>query len=133
MDCPKRKLCRGPCEFTGASDALGNVDANIWLIDMTEQEIRQRIRGKMQPFERSRISVPIYRYQDEDLVLLWERGFKEKVVENSRRNIEAMRKTSPAVCNVLIDERNALMAARLAWIMTKNLDEGKEFKILTLV
>ncbi len=131
-NCPKRELCRGLCEFTGASDALGNVDANIWLIDMTEQEMRQRIRGKMSPFERSRISVPFYSAHG-DPVLLWERGFKEKVIEDSKRSIEVMRKTSPAVCSVLIDERNALMAARLAWIATKNLDEGKESKMLTFV
>lgn len=133
VGCPKRGLCRGLCEFTGASDALGNVDANIWLIDMAEQEMRQRIRSKMLSFERNRAVFPVYRYEDEDPVLLWERGFKERVVEDSRRNIEAMRRISPAVWSVLIDERNALMAARLAWIATKNLDEGKKSKILTFV
>ena len=43
LTCPRKESCRGICEFTGAAEALGNVDANIWLIDMTEQEMRERI------------------------------------------------------------------------------------------
>lgn len=52
LGCPKIRSCKGLCEFTGAAEALGNVDANIWLIDMTEQEIRRRIRSRMTPSER---------------------------------------------------------------------------------
>ena len=52
LGCPKIRICKGLCEFTGAAEALGNVDANIWLIDMTEQEIRRRIRSRMTPSER---------------------------------------------------------------------------------
>jgi len=131
--CPRRGSCRGICEFIGAAEALGNVDANIWLIDMTEQEIRNRIRSRMTPLEVSHMGVPIYRYEDEDPVWLWERGFKERVINNSKREIEAQRNFFPSIWRVLIDERNALMAARLAWIASKNLDEGRKPKILTFV
>ena len=39
----------------------------------------------------------------------------------------------PSVWRVLIDERNALMAARLGWIASKNLQETDNSKILTFV
>lgn len=42
--CPENKRCSNKCEFIGAADALGNVDANIWLIDMTGHQFRQRAR-----------------------------------------------------------------------------------------
>lgn len=133
LNCPKSGSCKGLCEFTGAAEALGNVDANIWLIDMTEQEIRLRIRSRMTPFERSRMGFQVYRKVDEDPIWLWEKGFKDRVINNSKREIEASRKLFPSVWQVLIDERNALMAARLAWIASKNLNEGKNSKILAFV
>ena len=133
LNCPKSGSCKGLCEFTGATEALGNVDANIWLIDMTEHEIRLRIRSRMTPFERSRMGFQVYRKVDEDPIWLWEKGFKDRVINNSKREIEASRKLFPSVWQVLIDERNALMAARLAWIASKNLNEGKNSKILAFV
>jgi len=133
LNCPKRGSCKGLCEFTGAAEALGNVDANIWLIDMTEKEIRSRIRSRMTPFERSRMGLKVYRNVDEDPIQLWEKGFKDKVINNSKRQIETLRKLFPSVWRVLIDERNALMAVRLAWIASKNLNEGKNSKILTFI
>ena len=133
LNCPKTGSCKGICEFTGAAEALGNVDANIWLIDMTEQEMRRRIRSRIFPLERSRIGFRVHRKVGEDPILLWEKGFKDRVINNSKKEIEAGRRFFPSVWRVLIDERNALMAARLAWIASKNLDEGKNPKILTFV
>lgn len=133
LNCPRRESCGGICEFIGAAEALGNVDANIWLIDITEEEMRKRIVSRTTLFERSHTGSPIRLYKYDDPVWLWERGFKDRVIENSRRNTEALRKISPSVWRVLIDERNALMAARLAWIATKNMDEGKRLKILAFV
>ena len=77
LNCPRRGSCKGICEFTGAAQALGNVDANIWLIDMTELEIRHRIRMRMTPYERVTWSSPAYIYETEDPVRLWESGNKE--------------------------------------------------------
>jgi pheromone shutdown protein TraB len=133
LGCPKIRSCKGLCEFTGAADALGNVDANIWLIDMTEQEIRRRIRSRMTPSERERMGFQLSHKWDEDPIWLWEKGFKDRVINNSKKEIEAGRRFFPSVWRVLIDERNALMAARLAWIASKNLNEGKNSKILTFV
>ena len=133
LTCPRKELCRGICEFTGAAEALGNVDANIWLIDMTEQEMRFRIRSRMPPFNRTRTGFPVYHIADEDPIWLWERGFKNGVIKNSKRQMEALRKVFPSVWRVLIDERNALMAARLAWIASQSLNLKKKTKILTFV
>jgi len=86
--CPKNKVCTNKCEFIGAAEALGNVDANIWLIDMSRHQFAQRAH-----MFTSRAS-------------LW---------------------------RVLIDERDTLMAARLAWIASESLKAGKEPNILALV
>lgn len=86
--CPENKTCFKKCEFIGAADALGNVDANIWLIDMTRHQFRQRA------------------HMFTSRALLW---------------------------RVLIDERDTLMAARLAWIVTESLKVEEEPKILALV
>jgi len=40
--CPENKACTNKCEFIGAADALGNVDANIWLIDVSRRQFAQR-------------------------------------------------------------------------------------------
>jgi len=40
--CPDNNKCTHKCEFIGAADALGNVDGNIWLIDMSRRQFRQR-------------------------------------------------------------------------------------------
>jgi len=133
LGCPKIRSCEGLCEFTGAAEALGNVDANIWLIDMTEQEILCRIRKRMSPSERERMEFQLSHRLDEDPIWLWEKGFKERVINNSKKQIEASRQFFPSVWRVLIDERNVLMAARLARIASKNLNEGKNSKILTFV
>ncbi len=89
--CPVREPCPAKCEFIGACDALGNVDANIWLIDMSQEEMRRRVRGLMNPW------------------------------------------AAASVWRVLMEERNVLMAARLAWITSKRIDEGKKPNVLALV
>ncbi|MEM2093840.1 MAG: TraB/GumN family protein [Candidatus Bathyarchaeia archaeon] len=128
--CPKAAFCKGLCEFTGAADALGNVDANIWLIDMTEEEMRRRIILWSNLYERPYMGVAMPNY-GEDLARLWEMGYKEAVIEHSERQIEALRRINPAIPRVLIDERNVLMAARLAWIASK--EPSQNSKILAFV
>jgi pheromone shutdown protein TraB len=133
LNCPRKGSCKGICEFIGATEALGNTNANIWLIDMTEREMQHRMRRRMTPYERSRRRIPLRYYAAENPVWLWEQGYKERVINDSKRQIETGRRYFPSVWRVLIDERNALMAARLAWISSKNLDEGKNPSILTFV
>jgi pheromone shutdown protein TraB len=135
LGCPKTRSCKGLCEFTVAADSLGNVDANIWLIDMTEQEIRRRIRSTMTPSERARMRFRVYPEVNEDPIWLWEKGFKDRVINNSKKQIEASRQFFPSVWRVLMDERNALMSARLAWIASNDprIHKEKNSKILAFV
>ncbi len=133
--CPKRGMCTTKCEFIEASETLGNMDANIWLIDMSENQIRQRIRQLIDlqggPYG-SFLIPPVIR--DDQLPWLWEKGFKNEVIRRSQRNLEVIRRTMPPIWRVLIKERNALMAARLGWITSKRIDEGEEEpNILALV
>jgi pheromone shutdown protein TraB len=133
LGCPKTSSCKGLCEFTAATEALGNVDANIWLIDITEQEMHYRIRSKITRSERERMGFLLYHELDEDPTRLWEEGFKDRVVNNSKKQIEASRRLFPSVWRVLIDERNVLMSVKLAWITSKNLNQGKNSKVLAFV
>lgn len=133
LGCPRIASCKGLCEFTAAAEALGNVDANIWLIDITEREMQRRIRSIITRSERERMGFLLSQGLDEDPTWLWEEGFKDRVVKNSKKQIEDSRQLFPSVWRVLIDERNVLMAAKLAWIASKNQNEGKNSKILAFV
>jgi pheromone shutdown protein TraB len=133
--CPRQTECPGRCEFVGATDALGNVDANIWLIDMTEMEIKQRIRRLQAPsrwWRFSRVSVPPWPLDNDNEVRLWENGRKDEVLKRYAQRLKVLRARAPHVWHVLIDERNALMAARLAWIVTQKLAKEKEIRVLAL-
>jgi radical SAM protein with 4Fe4S-binding SPASM domain len=132
--CPDREACSGRCEFVGATDALGNVNANIWLIDMSESEIAERVRRLLPPsrlWQHSLVSFPFWRRVDNE-VELWEQGYKDEVLERHARRMEALRVRAPHVWRVLIDERNALMASRLAWIVTQKLGRSEETRVLAL-
>jgi len=132
--CPRQGTCMAKCEFIEACQALGNVNANIWLIDMAQDQMGRRIRQLITPAEASRGSLfPLNWIGDERMPWLWERGFKDEVIRQSQEGLEALRSAFPTVWRVLIQERNALMAARLAWIASKGLDEGRKPKILALV
>ena len=78
VGCPKSGSCMGLCEFTGATDALGNTDANIWLLDMTEDEMRQRMDRIAPPYSRLRIADVTQQLPNVDPVRLWEMGFKDR-------------------------------------------------------
>ena len=133
LGCPKRGSCQGVCEFIGATLALGNVDANIWLIDMTEIEMKRRMQRNMTQREWHNLRYGINQHEEVNPVWLWERGYKEQVVRNSKRQIERNRKYLPSVWRVLIDERNALMAARLAWIISEKREKGQDGNVLAFV
>ncbi len=132
--CPTRQTCAGQCEFVGAADALGNCDANIWLIDMSEEEIANRIHQLLSPYRMwpfSLLRFP-FRHQTDDEVQLWEKGYKDEVLHRHERRLKTLRLKAPHVWRVLIDERNALMAARLAWITTMRLKQSENAKVLAL-
>jgi pheromone shutdown protein TraB len=130
--CPRRGMCTAKCEFIGATEALGNVDANIWLMDMSEQEIRQRIQCLTTPTWIYFLRIPFINKEDEE-TQLWEEGYKDEVLNSYQRRLNNLRRHAPAVWQVLIDERNTLMAVRLAWIATEKLRKEEQPNILALV
>ena len=131
--CPKRGMCTTKCEFIGATDALGNVDANIWLIDMSEQEIRQRIRRLPTPTWMYFVRIPFIFNEEDEETQLWEEGYKDEVLNSYQKRLGNLRRHAPAIWHVLIDERNTLMAVRLAWIATEKLRKEEQPNILALV
>jgi len=130
--CPRHGICTSKCEFIGATEALGNVDANIWLIDMSEREIGQRIQKLTTPTWIFRVSHPFF-HQEDEMTRLWEQGFKDEVINTYQRRLERLRRRAPEVWRVLIDERNTIMAARLAWIASEKLKEEEKPNILAFV
>ncbi len=80
----------------------------------------------------SRVRIP-YIPREDDITRLWEQGYKDEVLNSEQRRLEMLRLKAPHVWRVLIDERNALMAVRLAWIASEKLKEDEEPKILALV
>lgn len=135
--CPRRATCTRKCEFIAATEAIGNVDTNIWLIDMSQHEIGQRIRRLRHLTTPtwtwlSRVRIPFVPREDE-MTRLWEQGFKDEVLNSYHRRLERLHMKAPHIWRVLIDERNTLMAVRLAWIASEKLREDEEPKILALV
>lgn len=122
------------CEFIGAIDAFGNADADIWLIDMTEGEMKWRIETLLedQYLWYSRVSYPWYRSLTDEYEM-WELGLKDEVLERNMKRLEYLRLRAPHVWRVLIEERNAIMAARIAWIATQKLDGDEEPRILAII
>ncbi len=111
--CSEREFCSAKCEFIAASDALGNINANIWLMDMPEELMRERISESRD----DRVLGDHYfsfGVRDEDLPWLWD-------------------SQGPPVWRVLIQERDALMAARLAAIASSVLEKEEQPNILALV
>ena len=117
----------------GGSDALGCVDANIWLIGMDEPEKRWRSRTLMTVQERKNLRLlPWISRGSIDDPVLWERGPKNIVLD--RKRMEQLRTHLPSIWRVLMDERSALMAGRLAWIATQRIrQDQREPKIMAPV
>lgn len=132
--CSHRSYCAGRCEFVGAADALGNVDANIWLIDMSEWEITTRVRQLLPHYGPWRFSFARFpfRHLGDNEVWLWEKGYKDEVLDRHAKRLQVLRRRAPHVWRVLIDERNTLMAARLAWIVTQQLNKDEAARVLAL-
>jgi pheromone shutdown protein TraB len=138
ISCPRKQNCTRKCEFIGAADALGNVNANIWLVDMSENEIHLRMQRLLRQYQwkwpyLSYVSSPwFFRNNHIDEIQLWEEGYKDQVLRAYKQRLETLRQRNPHVWQVLIDERNTIMAARLAWITTQRLKENKQPRVLAL-
>ncbi|MBS7645441.1 MAG: TraB/GumN family protein [Candidatus Bathyarchaeia archaeon] len=122
------------CEFIGAVEAFGNSNADIWLIDMSENEMRMRMGAAPENRHEwySRIGYPWFRPVDDEY-RMWELGLKDEVLKRNVERLENLRRRAPHIWRVLIEERNTIMAARIAWIATQRIDRGEEPKILAVV
>ncbi len=95
ISCPRRENCFSNCEFVAASEALGNTNANIWLIDMSESDMKERMKKLMKPgiftdqFYVSGI-------REENLHRLWEQGFKNEVVRGFNEKLDEYRRVAPS-------------------------------------
>jgi pheromone shutdown protein TraB len=119
-----------------ATDALWNQDADIWLMDMDEEEIAARLRYRAKPEEIvawRRIDAYVAEHNAQGL-RLWEEGLKQEALDYFNGGTELMRRTFPTLWQVLIHERNLLMASRLIFITEEYINMGiVEPRILAIV
>jgi len=128
-----KSFCSFKCEFITAAEALGNIDANIWLIDMSEEDMLYRIKRLIPSISHSELIYALTMIKDEELPWLWEKGFKTEALNRSIKKLESLRKIFPQIWRVLIEERNALMAARLANIISNMIEHGEKPNVLALM
>ncbi|MEM1588030.1 MAG: TraB/GumN family protein [Candidatus Bathyarchaeia archaeon] len=131
--CLKKASCSSRCEFIKATEALGNIDANIWLIDMSEEDMLYRIQRLNPSISQAQLTYALNIIKDEELPWLWEKGFKNEALKRSIKRLEILQKISPQIWRVLIEERNALMAARLAAIASNIIENDETPNILALM
>lgn len=133
ISCPRNRCCSSKCEFVVASEVLGNIDANIWLIDMSEIEIAQRIH-RLQRYDYTHYIDPnLEDIADDELPWLWEHDYKKEVLRRSTKRLKTLQRTGSPTWRVLIEERNALMAARLTEIASRDLEKNEQPNVLALV
>jgi pheromone shutdown protein TraB len=136
FDCLRFGNCKRKCEFVAAADALGNQEADIWLIDMDERDIARRVQSQATLEEIvawRRIDAYVARHNEQG-IRLWEEGLKQEALAHFNGGTELMYRAFPTLWRVLIKERNLVMAARLIFITEQYIQSRIiEPNILTLV
>jgi pheromone shutdown protein TraB len=120
---PFRRVVEG--EFVAATDAFGNRDGDVWLIDWGMEEIDDRLRMTLtreEIFTWNRVSRQLFPYEVAG-ARFWEMGRKEEALEYLNLTTKAMRDYFPSLHRVLIEERNLIMAARLLDIANQNVEQ----------
>lgn len=110
---PHRAVAEG--EFVAATDAFGNREGDIWLIDISMAEIGSRIARRMTEGELrawNHVSRRLAPYEAAG-AQYWEAGREEDAMRYLELTTRAMQRYSPTLYRVLIEERNLIMAARL--------------------
>ncbi len=128
---PHRPAAEG--EFVAATDAFGNRDGDLWLIDWSLDQIDHRLRKTLTSAELRRwirISRELNPYEVMG-IRFWEAGMKENALKYLNLTTQAMRGYTPTFHRVLIEERNLLMSARLMDIVRRSSDT--EPRLLVLV
>jgi pheromone shutdown protein TraB len=131
--CLKKDSCSNQCEFTAVSRILDGTELDLWLIDMTQDEITARVLARATPEEaKSWKRVKNYiAFREAYGIKLWEDGLKEEAMRLFRGDLTLMRTIFPTLWRVLILERNALMACRMIYIVSRLLEKGLiDFKLI---
>jgi len=113
-------------EFVAASDALGNRDADIWLIDLSLGRIQSRIAEHMTVSELrdwNYVSARLSGYENRG-IRLWESGREEEAMRYLDVTTRAMERYAPTLFRALIEERNLVMAARLMEVASLSRGKG---------
>ncbi len=117
---PYRQVAEG--EFLAATDAFGNRNGDMWLIDWSMNEIDSRLKVTLTPEEIwnwNRVSGKLSPYEATG-ARFWELGRKQEALEYLNLTTNAMSDYIPSLYRVLIKERNLIMAARLLEIANQN-------------
>ena len=123
---------RAEGEFVAATDAFGNRDGDIWLLDWSIEQIDQRVRTTLTPQELWRwrsVSSGLFPYEVRG-ARLWEAGMKDEALRYLDFTTRTMREYFPSLYRVLIIERNLLMAARLMEVETRLADPQARVLVL---
>lgn len=128
---PYRQAAEG--EFVAATDAFGNRNGDVWLIDWRMDEIETRVRMTLTRGEIltwNRVSTQLSPYESAG-ARFWEMGRKQEALEYLNLTTRAMHDYFPSLYRVLIEERNLVMAARLLEIGNQNHEQlGKTLVLL---
>jgi pheromone shutdown protein TraB len=109
-------------EFVAAADALGNREGNVWLIDLSMEEIQSRIAEGMTPHELRRwnyVSSRLGGYEEAG-IRLWEAGREDEAMSYLELTTRAMERYAPTLHRALIEERNLIMASRLLAVAARS-------------
>jgi len=123
---------RAEGEFVAATDAFGNRDGDIWLLDWSIEQIDRRVRMTLTPQELWRwrsVSSDISPYEIKGAGL-WEAGLKDEALHYLDFTTSAMREYFPSLYRVLIIERNLLMAGRLMEVESQLADPQARLLVL---
>ena len=113
-------------EFVAASDALGNREGDVWLIDVSLGGIRSRVAENMTISELREWNYVSSRLRDYEIagIRLWESGREHEAMRYLDMTTKAMERFAPSLYRTLIEERNLIMAARLLEVASTTKGKG---------
>jgi len=120
-------------EFVAATDAFGNRDGDLRLIDWSIEQINRRLSLTLSGEELWRWRQYSRELHQHEVIgeRLWEAGMKERAIQYLDKTTRAMKEYFPSLYRVLIQERNLVMSARLMEIARQ--ESGSRDSVLVLI
>ena len=134
--CLLKNSCSKKCEFVIAVDTFNFSKIDVWLLDLTQEEIAAQILTRASQEEASSWRrVKNYIAQTEAYGLtLWEEGLKDEALRLFNGDLTIMKETFPTLWEVLFSERNLLLASRLIFVIVQYLKQGlDDFEVVALI